>query len=51
MALQFTTSHIEDSIEVFRHYKRLGERAMAQLSDKQLFAVLDSEANSIAIIV
>jgi len=50
MALQFTTSHIEDSIEVFRHYKRLGERAMAQLSDKQLFAVLDSEANSIAII-
>jgi len=51
MALQFTTSHIEDSIAVFRYYKRLAERAMAQLSDKQLFAVLDGEANSIAIIV
>jgi hypothetical protein len=51
MALQFTTSHIEDSIEVFRYYKRLAERSMAQVADEQLFAVLDSEANSIAIIV
>jgi len=51
MALQFTTSHIEDSIEVFRYYKRLGERAMAQATDEQLFAVLDGEANSIAIVV
>jgi hypothetical protein len=51
MALQFTTSHIEDSIEVFRHYKRLAERAMEQVTDEQLFAVLDPEANSIAIIV
>jgi hypothetical protein len=51
MALQFTTSHIEDSIEVFRYYKRLAERAMAQVTDEQLFTVLDCEANSIAIIV
>jgi hypothetical protein len=51
MALQFTTSHIEDSIEVFRYYKRLAERAMAQVADEQLFAVLDGEANSIAIVV
>ena len=51
MALQFTTSHIEDSLEVFRYYKRLAERAMAQVTDEQLFAVLDGEANSIAIIV
>lgn len=51
MALQFTTSHIEDSIAVFRYYKKLAERAMAQVSDEQLFAVLDGEANSIAIVV
>ena len=51
MALQFTTSHIEDSIEVFRYYKRLAERAMTQVTDEQLFTVLDCEANSIAIIV
>jgi hypothetical protein len=51
MSLQFTTSHIEDSIAVFRYYKKLAERAMAQVNDEQLFAVLDGEANSIAIIV
>ena len=49
--LKFTTSYIEDSTELFRHYKRLAERAMEQVSDEQLFAVLDKEANSIAIIV
>jgi hypothetical protein len=51
MALQFTTSHIEDSISVFRYYKKLAERAMAQVADEQLFSALDGEANSIAIIV
>ena len=51
MALQFTTSPIEDSIAVFHYYKQLAERAMAQVADEQLFAVLDAEANSIAIIV
>lgn len=51
MALQFTTSHIEDSIAVFGYYKRLAERAMAQVADEQLFTVLDCEANSIAIII
>jgi hypothetical protein len=51
MALQFTTSHLEDSIAVFRYYKKLAERAMAQVTGQQLFAVLDSENNSIAIIV
>jgi Protein of unknown function (DUF1572) len=51
MTLEFTTSHIEDSLAVFRYYKRLGERAMEQVSDEQLFEVLDCEANSIAIIV
>jgi hypothetical protein len=51
MALEFTTSHIEDSIAVFRYYKKLAERAFAQVSDQQLFVVLGGEANSIAIIV
>jgi hypothetical protein len=51
MALQFTTSHIEDSIAVFRYYKKLADRAMEQVTDEQLFAVLDGEANSIAIVV
>jgi len=51
MTLKFTTSYIEDALAIFRQYKLLGERAMAQVSDKQLFALLDEESNSIAIIV
>jgi len=51
MALQFTTSYVEDSLSLFRYYKKLAERAMAQVTDDQLFALLDAESNSIAIIV
>ena len=51
MAHQFTTSYVEDSLQVFRQYKMLAERAMAQVSDEQVYTVLDSEANSIALIV
>lgn len=36
---------------VFHKQKKLGERALAQLSDDQLFDVLDAEANSVAAIV
>lgn len=51
MALEFTTSHLKDSIEVLRYYKRLAERAMAQIPDRALVAAPDSESNSIAVIV
>jgi uncharacterized damage-inducible protein DinB len=51
MALQFTTSWLKDSLSLFRYYKNLGERAMAQVTDDQLLEVMDSEANSIAVIV
>ncbi|HWE87421.1 MAG TPA: DUF1572 family protein [Terracidiphilus sp.] len=51
MALKFTTSYLEDSLELFRHYKKLADRAMAQVSDEHLFAALDSEGNSIAIVI
>jgi hypothetical protein len=51
MALQFTTSYIEDSLTLFRYCKKLSDAAMAQLNDEQLFAVLDGEMNSIAVMV
>jgi uncharacterized damage-inducible protein DinB len=51
MALKFTTSYLEDSLALFRYYKKLAERAMEQVTDEQLFAVLDEEANSIGIVV
>ncbi len=51
MALQFTTSYLEDARALFAYYKKLGERAIAQVSDDQLTLTLDDEANSIAAIV
>jgi hypothetical protein len=51
MGLRFTTSYLDDSLALFRYYKTLAERAMAQVTDEQLVAVLDGEMNSIAIIV
>jgi hypothetical protein len=51
MALKFTTSFLEDSLSLFRYYKKLGEGALQQVSDAQLVAVLDPEMNSIAQIV
>jgi hypothetical protein len=51
MALQFTTSYLEDSLTLFRYCKKQAEGAMAQVTDEQLFAALDPEANSIAIVV
>ncbi len=50
MTLEFTTSYLQDSADLFRHYKRLAERAMAQVPDEALFAAPDAESNSIAII-
>jgi hypothetical protein len=51
MVMKLTTSYLEDSLAVFRYYKKLGERAMGQVADEHLFATLDPEANSIATIV
>ncbi len=51
MALKFTTSYLEDSLALFRYYKKLAERAMEQVTDEQLFAALDEETNSIGIVV
>src|SRR5277367_6309753 len=51
MALKFTTSYLQDSLDLFRYYKKLAERAMAQVSDEQLFTELEEGENSIAVIV
>ncbi len=51
MALRFTTSYLMDAVDLFRYYKKLAERAMAQVTDEQLLTVLDGEMNSIAVIV
>jgi hypothetical protein len=51
MALKLTTSYLEDSLSLFRYYKKMAEAAMEQVSDEQLFAVLDPEMNSLALTV
>jgi uncharacterized damage-inducible protein DinB len=51
MAHQLTTPYIKDSTELFRHYKKLAERALAQCPDEALFIELDTESNCIGIIV
>jgi hypothetical protein len=43
--------YLEEVRRQFRGHKRLAEGAIAQLKDEELFVALDSEANSIAIIV
>jgi len=51
MPHEFTTSHLTDSIALFRQYKKLAERALEQCPDDGLFLCLDTESNSIATIV
>ena len=51
MALECTTSYLRDSLSLFHYYKKLAERACAQTTDQHLYAMLDTESNSIAIIV
>ena len=47
----FRQAYLHDIARAFRNYKALGERAMAQVSDENLHALVDPDANSIAIIV
>jgi hypothetical protein len=51
MTHELSTSYLQDSLSLFHYYKKLAERAMEQVADEQLFAVLDGEMNSIAILV
>jgi hypothetical protein len=51
MALEFTTSCLTDAISLFRYYKKLGDGALAQLSDELVYTTLDPEMNSVAIII
>ncbi|HEY1496983.1 MAG TPA: DUF1572 domain-containing protein [Candidatus Solibacter sp.] len=51
MALEFTTSYLADALTLFRYYKKMGEAAIAQVTDEELTKALDGEMNSIAVIV
>lgn len=40
-----------DAIQSFRNYKKMAERAIEQIGDEDFFALIDAEANSVALIV
>ena len=43
--------YLDEARRQFRGHKRLGEGALAQLTDEQFFIALDPESNSVAIVV
>jgi len=40
-----------DAVKSFRNYKKMAERAIEQVGEEEFFALVDAEANSIAVIV
>jgi uncharacterized protein DUF1572 len=51
MATDIRTAYLHDILRTYRNYKALGEGALNQVSDRDLQTVLDSDSNSIAVIV
>jgi hypothetical protein len=45
------THYLEDSIASLRAYKKMAEKALDQLKEEEFFVTLDTEANSIAVIM
>ena len=43
--------YLDDALHTFRNYKKLAERAFAQISDEDFFRTIDDESNSIAVII
>jgi uncharacterized protein DUF1572 len=51
MEESLATHYLEDSIASLRAYKKLADKAIAQLKDDEFFITLDEEANSVAVIM
>ncbi len=44
-------NYFEDALSSLRAYKKLADKAIAQLQDEELFVTLDEESNSVAVIM
>ncbi|MBL8181480.1 MAG: DUF1572 family protein [Blastocatellia bacterium] len=51
MDTEFIHNYHSDALLSFRNYKKMAERAIEQVSDEEFFALIDAEANSVALIV
>lgn len=46
-----TSNYLDSAIKQFEYYKLLGEKAISQLTEQQLFSKYNLESNSVAIII
>lgn len=51
MTDELAKHYLENSITEFRSIKKLAERALHQLNEKEFFVAIDAESNSIAILI
>src|SRR5206468_12677787 len=51
MADSIAQHYLQDALESFRGYKKLADKAVAQVTEQELFATIDEESNSIAVIM
>ena len=51
MTEQIIKNYHSDALQSFHNYKKMAERAIAQVSDDEFFELIDTEANSIGLIV
>ena len=47
----FEQQYLNDALATFSGYRKLAERALAQISDEELFETIDEESNSIAVVM
>ncbi|MCD9186824.1 MAG: DUF1572 domain-containing protein [Pyrinomonadaceae bacterium] len=47
---QIIENYLAETLETFRNYKKLAERALVQVSDDEFFVLIDAESNSLAMI-
>jgi len=48
---ELAKEYLADSLSTFRAYKKLADKAIAQLKDEELFVQIDEESNSIAVVM
>ncbi|HKG78524.1 MAG TPA: DUF1572 family protein, partial [Pyrinomonadaceae bacterium] len=51
MSEAIVQNYLDDALSSFRAYKKLADKAIAQLKDEEVFVTLDEEGNSIAVIM
>jgi hypothetical protein len=49
--MDMAAHYLDEARRQLRGHKRMGERAMAQLREEDLFVTMDPESNSVAILV